>query len=328
MQTHTFFKNVALLVLGGFTALASHAQTNRSVQDWLSSMHLAAQSRSYVGTFVVSSNQGMSTARIWHACDGQQQMERVEALSGAPRTTLRHNDKVVVFSPQERVAIMDRRENLGLFATLLQSHSIPEHYAAKLAQSERVAGLDTQVIELAAKDPWRFSHKVWIDKDSGLVIKVQTLEPQGQVLEESAFSEIQVNAPVKMENIARLMRESTDEARGIRVVRPELVKADASALGWSLRQSVPGFKTVGCYQRGPARADQASAMQWVFSDGLASLSIFAQPYDSRKHGVEMMARFGATYTYGRRLDNWWLTFMGEVPMTTLKAFSDALERRK
>jgi len=30
----------------------------------------------------------------------------------------------------------------------------------------------------------------------------------------------------------------------------------------------------------------------------------------------------------RRLQDWWLTAVGEVPLATLRAFADSLERRK
>ena len=66
----------------------------RSVSDWLLRMHEASRQRAYVGTFVVSTGRVMSSARIWHVCDGTQQMERVESLRvrRAPRfgTTTRY----------------------------------------------------------------------------------------------------------------------------------------------------------------------------------------------------------------------------------------------
>ena len=84
-------------------SLASAAET-KSINDWLLRMHEAAQKRAYIGTYVVSSGSGMSSAKIWHVCEGNQQMERVETLTGAPRSTFRHNDKVVTFiaRPQGR----------------------------------------------------------------------------------------------------------------------------------------------------------------------------------------------------------------------------------
>jgi len=71
-----------------------------SVVDWLQRMHTASRQRSYIGTFVVSAATGtLSSARIWHVSEGDLQMERIEALSGPPRSTFRRNDKVVTFLP-------------------------------------------------------------------------------------------------------------------------------------------------------------------------------------------------------------------------------------
>lgn len=84
--------------------------------QWIERMHSASCSRAYAGTFVVlSANGAMSSSRIWHACDGQQQLERVESLSGTPRTVYRRNDEVRTFLPQARVVRSDRRDTSGLF---------------------------------------------------------------------------------------------------------------------------------------------------------------------------------------------------------------------
>ena len=69
-------------------------------------------------------------------------------------------------------------------------------------------------------------------------------------------------------------------------------------------------------------------MQWIFSDGLAAVSLFVEPYDQRHHAREGLFASGATHTLTRRIDDWWLTAVGEVPQQTLRAFASSLERRK
>ena len=77
----------------------------RSVAEWLVRLQQAAQLPSYMGTFVVSSASGaMSSSRIWHVCEGDVQMERVEALTGVPRSTFRRNESVVTLLPEARIA--------------------------------------------------------------------------------------------------------------------------------------------------------------------------------------------------------------------------------
>ncbi len=315
-------------------AAAEVAQAPRDISDWLLRLHEASRKRAYIGTFVVSSSAGnMSSARIWHVCDGDQQIERVEALTGAPRTVFRHNDQVVTFLPDSKVARVEKRESLGLFPGLLRSSgsSIPEFYVARQQGHERVAGFDADVVQLQPKDALRFGYRVWSEKRTGLVVKLQTLDPEGRVLEQAAFSELQLDAPVRKEKLARMMA-NTD---GYKVEKPDVVKTSAVAEGWELKSPVAGFKPMSCYKR-PVSAGGASpadaTMQWIFSDGLASVSLFVEAYDRQRHVQEVVVSSGATQTLTRRLPDkagdWWLTAVGEVPVQTLKAFAQNLERRK
>ncbi|MEO8656142.1 MAG: sigma-E factor regulatory protein RseB domain-containing protein, partial [Ramlibacter sp.] len=155
---------------------AQSKPAERSVNEWLERMHQASGQRNYVGTLVVSSNTGaMSSARIWHACQGDQQVERVESLTGAPRSTFRRNQEVITFLPEARVARTERRETPDLFPSLLKPSetSIPEFYAARRVGGDRVAGFETDVVQLAPKDNLRFGYRIWSEKRSGLVIKLQ-----------------------------------------------------------------------------------------------------------------------------------------------------------
>lgn len=306
-----------------------------SIGDWLMRMHDASRKRSYIGTFVVSSAAGnLSSARIWHVCDGEQQMERIESLTGAPRSTFRRNDEVMTFLPEARVVRTERRDSLGLFPNLLSAgdSSIAQFYAARRMGSERVAGFDADVVELAPKDRLRFGYRVWSEKKSGLVVKLQTLDTDGRVLEQAAFSELQLDAPVRMDKLSQMMSNT----EGYKVETQELVKTTAAAEGWSLRNPVAGFKPMSCYKRPVSGAVQDNTMQWIFSDGMASVSLFVEAFDRQRHLREVMLSMGATQTLTRRIGDkpgdrdggWWLTVVGEAPLTTLKAFAQGLERSK
>ncbi len=311
-----------------FGAPAAGGPAERSINEWLERMHQASGQRNYVGTLVVSSNTGaMASARIWHACEGDQQVERVDSLTGAPRSTFRRNEEVITFLPQARVARTERRETPDLFPALLKPSetAIPDFYAVRRIGGDRVAGFETDVVQLAPKDTLRFGYRIWSEKKTGLVVKLQTLDLDGRVLEQAAFSELQLDAPVRADKLNQMMA-ATD---GWRVEKSEAVKTNASSEGWQLKGDVPGFKPVSCYKRPTAAAPVAEGgMQWIFSDGLASVSLFVEAYDRRRHVHEGLFSSGATQTLTRRVQDWWLTAVGEVPPQTLRAFAQNLERRK
>ena len=302
---------------------------SRSLNDWLLRMHEASKKRAYIGTYVVSSGGAMSSAKIWSVCEGNQQMERVETLTGAPRSTFRHNDKVVTFMPEQKVVRSEKRESLSVFPELIQSpdNRIADFYKLKLEGVERIAGVEADVALLLPKDGMRFGYRVWTEQKKGLVVKLQTLDADGRVLEQAAFSELQLDAPVKMDKLLQMM----GKVDGYRVEQPTLVKTTASAEGWVLKAPVAGFKAMSCYKR-PATNVSGTAtdepLQWIFSDGLASVSLFVEPFDRQRHDKESSMSMGATHTMTRQLGPYWLTVMGEVPMSTLRLFASGLERKK
>lgn len=301
------------------------------IAEWLTRMHGAPRQRTYIGTFVVSAGANMSSAKIWHVCNGDLQMERVESLSGQPRSTFRRNDQVITFLPGSRTAVAERRESLGLFPDLLRAtdSAIGQYYSAHQRGTERVAGLEADVVQLQPKDKLRFGYRIWSEKSTGLVMKLQTLDVDGQVLEQAAFSELQMDAPVSVAKLTQMM-ENTD---GYRVDKPESARTTPEAEGWAIKNSVAGFKSMSCHKRaapGSASGKADGAMQWVFSDGLASVSVFVEAFDRRRHAFEGSMAFGATQMLTRRVNDktgdWWLTVIGEVPRNTLAAFALGLER--
>lgn len=305
-----------------------NTQESRSLNDWLFRMHESSKKRAYVGTYVVSSGGTMSSAKIWHVCEGNQQVERVEALTGAPRSVYRHNDRVVTFMPDHKLVRNEKRDSRGVFPELLQAtdNRIADFYKLRTEGVDRVAGVEADVVVLIPKDSVRFGYRVWTEQKRGLVVKLQTLDTDGKVLEQAAFSELQLDAPVKMDKLLQMM----GKVDGYRVEQPVLIKTNASAEGWMFKTPVPGFTPMSCYKRpSSAAAGQGDEpLQWIFSDGLASVSIFVESLDSRHHERESSMSMGATQTMSRQLGNYWITVMGEVPMPTIKLFAAGLEHKK
>ncbi|MFZ4286998.1 MucB/RseB C-terminal domain-containing protein [Variovorax sp. HJSM1_2] len=310
--------------------VASEAtESERGVAEWLLRMHEASRKRDYIGTFVVSSGMGnLSSARIWHACEGEDQVERMEALTGAPRTTFRRNNQVVTLLPDSKVAVMERRDSLGLFTNLLQSSgsAIPSLYTAKRIGRDRVAGYDADVVLLKPRDALRYGYRIWSEKKSGLVVKLQTLDGKGKVLEQAEFSELQIDAPVRIDKLTQMMANTN----GYKIQKIAMTKTTALEEGWVLKNDIPGFQPLNCYRRQVSATQPElsnGTLQWIFSDGLASVSLFVEAFDPQRHLQSGYMALGATQSLSVRNSDWWVTIVGEVPPRTLESFARALERK-
>ncbi len=304
----------------------------QSVGQWLMRLHQASGRQAYVGTLVVTTGKYMSSARIWHVCEGTQQIERVEALTGVPRLTYRRNDQVVTYLPTSRTAVVETRASLGIFPDVVSraDPSIAQFYQLKSAGQGQgqVAGYLADVVQLVPRDGWRFGYRIWTERATGLVVKLQTLDLLQMVLEQAAFSQLQLAEPISWARLSAMM----DNIEGYLVKKPELITTTADQEGWRFNAPVPGFKPISCQRRQEGGSIVSRGpLQCVFSDGLASVSLFIEAFDAashRQHQRLTQPAMGATHMYTHRSGDWWFTVIGEVPQQTLQRFAQSLERKK
>ena len=166
----------------------------RSVDEWLVRLQQASSVPAFVGTFVVTASSGaMASARIWHLCEANNQFERIDALSGPPRSSFRRNDEVSLVLPEAHVVRTEQREPGGRFPNLLRpgaDQAAAAFYTAREEGPDRVAGQETDIVRLKPVDALRYGYRIWSERRTGLVLKMQTLDDGGKVLEQSAFSEV------------------------------------------------------------------------------------------------------------------------------------------
>ena len=334
---------IALTLIGAASAFAPLAwaqsadaeasNESRVVRAWLMRIHEAASHRNFQGTFVVSGGGAVSSSRIAHFCDGNNQFERIESLDGQARHVFRHNDVVHTVWPGSRVVRVEQRDLVMSFPALLQAGDdrIVEFYEVQPQGSDRVAGHEANVLLVKPKDAYRFGYRLWADKASGLLLRADVLGEKSELLETSAFSDVAIGVKAQPETVVVPMKKLD----GYRVLRPVLTPTRLEDEGWRLRETVSGFRQVSCVKRpmdstGPGEKDDVApqVLQTIYSDGLTYVSVFIEPFDAQRHTRPVLASVGATQTLMRRQNDWWVTVVGDVPAATLRAFAAGLERKK
>ncbi len=295
---------------------------------WLTRIQQAVGNTSFRGTFVVSAGGSMSSSRIEHYSEADQQFEHIESLDGQMRRVFRHNDVVHTLWPQSRVALVEQWRAASLFPSLLQGNgrSFAERYTLRLDGVDRVAGHEAQVLRVDPKDGDRYGYRLWSDRATGLLLRADVLGARGDVLESVAFSELSLGVKPKSASVLKSMRKLD----GYRVLRPDFTPTQLDIEGWVVNASIPGFRQISCVKRtieaqgGGAHASEL--VQAVWSDGLTTVSVFLEPFNGERHAKEMQTSIGATQTVMWRKADWWVTVMGDVPAPTLLKFAQSLER--
>ena len=310
----------------GAAAMAPNGGTDAGF--WLARIQQAAADTSYQGTLTFSADGVVSSSRVAHFCDGRERYERVEVLDGRARLQYRHNDRVVTVWPASKLALVEPRAALAEFPALPLSANTraADHYDLRSVGQDRVAGHDVEVLMARPRDKLRYAQRLWAERQTGLLLRSDVLGPSGEVLESSAFTDVKLGGRPQPDAVLKPMKKLD----GLRVVQPQTQRVLLEAEGWVLARPVPGFQLVSCNRRAldvTAGSDSA-VLQSVFSDGMAHVSVFIEPYDAQRHQQPMGTSLGATHTLMNRRGDWWLTVVGEVPMATMQLFEAMLERKR
>ena len=326
------FKAVSVLGLSRFLILASCAllqpalaaeapQPADQVVELLQKIQDAARRLDYAGVFTYQQGAAMQSNRVVHVVDGTGERERLEMLDGPAREFIRHNETVQCLIPEKKLILVEKRRGDRFPGVLVgNGKNVSDFYSLKVAKSlNRIAGHECRPVELIPKDRYRYGYNFCIDTKTNLLIKAQTLAGPHEVVDQIAFSSLQIGQGVPADQLA-----PSWNTQDWKTLEDPIQPIDLAKLGWRISLP-PGFLSLTQVSR--AMSAGKPVKQLVISDGLAAISVFIEPYDSTRdqampHGA---ARRGAMNIYGTRIGDHWLTAIGEVPADTLRELAQRTE---
>jgi sigma-E factor negative regulatory protein RseB len=296
----------------------------RTEAQWIQAARNAALRINYTGTIVYQAGGEMTSSRITHVFDGAKSHERIQTLDGKPREYLRKrsdsDDEVQCLIPESRKIVVEKRSVEESFPALSSASpdEILQRYDARLGAVERVAGIDAQALALEPRDKLRYAYRLWLDRATGLLLRAQTLNERRDVIEQIAFSDVRIG-----ERIDRAALKPAWATDGWSVERSDYRKTDLAKQGWIV-PAPDGFRKTKEVLR---RMHAAEAMQVVFADGLATISVFIEPGSQDGPPSTEVRTHGPTSAYSRRVGDALVTVVGEVPPGTIRAVAQSVEFR-
>jgi sigma-E factor negative regulatory protein RseB len=331
-RTLIFF---GLVVAFTVTAVQVQAQNTdasleqREASGLLARTQSAARVLNYAGTFVYQQGNQVRTSRITHIVDGRFESEKLEILDGKPREYIRNGDEITYYVPEAKTLVIEKRVSQEVFPAILAASptELAEFYTIQKAANGRVAGFECQAVLLSPKDRLRYGYRLCAEKASGLLLRAQTLNQSGEVIEQIAFTQIAIG------NIdRRSAKPSYVNTVGWHVENSITMQTATS--GWTVRNIPPGFKKTRELKRLVSDTPAANALpgtssnrreviQIVYSDGLAAISVFVEPGTQSR--TEGSLQQGAMNIVGKRQGDFWLTIVGEVPAAAITQVASSIE---
>jgi sigma-E factor negative regulatory protein RseB len=162
-----------------------------------------------------------------------------------------------------------------------------------------------------------------MDAASGLLLKANLVGERGETLESFAFTEVKIGGPLDQ----GALKPRFDNER-VRVQQVRMTELKADDMGWTFRTQLPGFRKVAAMKRQTA-PENPESLHVVFSDGLASISVFIEPGGSAGEAeAEAVSKVGPVNIYRRQVGEHRVVVMGEVPALAVRQLGDGIERRR
>jgi sigma-E factor negative regulatory protein RseB len=301
-----------------FAAVNVCAEEQQASLGWLKIVAFAGHQTDFDGIFIYQYDNRVETSRITHVVEPDGEYEKLESLDGPKREIIRHHGRVWCYINHKMVQMDSPHPQIrNRFSDLLpeQLSALNENYQAREIGVERVAGYNTQAILFWPKDRLRYAHKIWVHTDTGLLLKAVVLGDKNQVVEQYAFTQLQLGGDIDRSWIMRGALAGDQGADSN--ISSEKNKVDAPMnSGWVVDALPAGFKKTMEIQR-PMHGRHAPVTQIVFSDGLSAISIFIEPDDEDSDDAEGLYSRGAVNMYHKVIDKRLFTVVGEVPPRTL-----------
>jgi sigma-E factor negative regulatory protein RseB len=300
----------------------------------------AARELNYQGVFVYQSGKQTRSVQITHMNNSGQEMTRNLILdinlqagaSGQPREVYSQGNDIVIVHPKNEhknvatnttTMVIEKRRGQNLFPAMLPTdlQALKANYTARALATEMIAGRGAQVIELIPNDAFRYGYKIWADAEFGLLLKMTLADSKKQTLEKIEFSEISM-----------LNSRDVNWFQPKIDVKKQYVTEDISAINhvdtnWIVAELPTGYVKVDHVTLNlPGKT--APVDQMIFSDGLASVSLFIEPITKGVRPKMGHMVIGSTNICANVIDGYQITVLGEVPEATVMQIAKAVTFKK
>jgi sigma-E factor negative regulatory protein RseB len=311
------------LLLLAAAAVPAHA--GNEARQWLDDMSEALQNLNYDGTFVYLHDGKLEAMRIIHRRDGEGEKERLVSLTGSAREVIRDNQSVTCILPDSKSVMVGRSGPRQPFPVVPRDlDSIEKYYRFESVGDDRMAGVMTQVVSITPRDAYRYGYRFWIAKDSKMLLKSDLNGVHGAPIEQVMFTQMGVGSEVSEASMPVSAGEGAPAWHHQDI--GGTATTDSGEPRWVVHRLPDGFSLTH-YQRKRMQPGGEGTEHLVYSDGLATVSVYVEMASADADALTGLSSMGAMNAYGTIVDGHQVVVVGEVPAVTVEMMARSIDSR-
>ena len=294
---------------------------DKTAMEWIQAMSDAMRHLNYRGHFVYLHDHQLESMLISHIKTEQGEKEQLLSLNGEAREIIRDDKNLICIWPNSRKVMVDfsRRHTYSPLLVPQNVEKISQLYDLELSGTDRIGGQQTVVVQIKPKDQYRYGLKLWINVENALLMKSHLINEHDKIVEQVMFTNLELLSSADQVEFSDL--SNIDENYTLIRHSDSHSKQTAQQTAWRMNTMLAGFSQKSILKR----LDPASKQfihQMVYTDGLATLSIFIEKQASQlKHGKSSM---GAVNAFIRIMGDYSVTAIGEVPAVTVQSMAESV----
>lgn len=323
----------AVLGVAYVAALCAQTVQADSPRQWLDDMSRAFNELSYEGIFSYFNGRDLASLRVVHMVVDGEQRERLVHLNGAPREIVRRGDEVAcIVMPGDALLELEDSIPSGPFARAFvrRYDRISENYTLSFFGDDRIADRPAVRMAVTPRDEHRYGYRLWLDKQTRLLLRSELVDAGGKRLEIFQFNQIRFGDEVDPSLLEPAGHDGSLVSH-LTLASKEPKPVSREELSWQTGWLPDGFSMAAAdIRRAPSSLKSIDTM--MFSDGLAAFSVFVEDMPDDGAASAMVSRNGATVAVTHRIEGrdgapYLVTLVGEIPAPTAQRIARSVVAR-
>ncbi|QIR15240.1 MucB/RseB C-terminal domain-containing protein [Shewanella aestuarii] len=301
---------LALLIISPF----SHAD-ELSAKDWLVNMSQALQNKQFKASIIqIQADHVRPLVYLQGHVEGQQ-VAYLEYLNGPPKNAVKVANTVTFLEHDQPPYSVASNRIQGVWPRSLSGDisKLEQGYQFVLGGRSRIAGRPGQMVRFIAKDEYRYDAQIWLDLDTFLPLRYDTINREKQLLEQTMVVEL-----IELSEPASILIEATKHDW------PDvIVQADRKdAQDWQFTWLPEGFDVV--VKDNHRLIGIHEPVEYIaLTDGLAHISVYVARAPEQPMPEELMTRNGLSMVV-EKVGSAEVVALGKVPIQTLQRIAKSL----
>ena len=299
-------------------------------QGWLKLMSQSMREVNYQGVFTYEHGAQMTSLQVFHAVVDGAERERLVHLDGEPIDIVRDGHQLTCVHPGTRIIRMKHGISAAQFEQFIgQFAALENNYHIDIVGDARIAGRDTVELAIVPKDRYRYAHQLFLDKETGLLLKSLLLDEKNRPLERFQFSQITIGgeiAETDLQSKADASMQANHPGAGKQSQARGVVATENPgrwSVGWVPNGYLVANKTAVRYDDGAKNGME----YFMYTDGLSAFTVFMEQTEGSSV-AQGLAQRGATVAYSRQIplqgQYYEVTVVGEVPGLTAEKVASSV----